>query len=88
MIATTRQSEERRGHIVISGEPAELARRLALANKVYGSRILLGPRAFSEAGAEIVARPIDFLRSGDAHDRLEVYELLALAAEASESEIA
>lgn len=73
--------------VVISGAPIELARRLAIANKVYGSRILLGPRAFSEAGAEIVARPIDFLRSGEAHERLEIYELLALTAEASAEEI-
>lgn len=73
--------------VVISGEPIELARRLAVANKIYGSRILLGPRAFSEAGAEIVARPIDFLRSGELHERLEVYELLALTAEASADEI-
>ncbi len=74
--------------LVISGEPIELGRRLALANKTYGSQILLDPRAFSEAGAEIVARPIDFLRSADAHERLEVYELLALAADASAEEIA
>jgi adenylate cyclase len=73
--------------VVLSGEPIELAHRLALANKVYGSRILLDPHAFSEAGAEIVARPIDFLRSSEAHDRLEVYELLALTADASEKEI-
>ncbi len=80
--------EETRGEVVISGEPIELARRLAIANQIYGSQILLGPRAFSSAGAEIVARPLDFLRSSEAHERLEVYELLALAAEASPEEIA
>ncbi len=74
--------------VVISGEPIELARRLAIANQIYGSQVLLGPRAFSEARAEIVARPIDFLRSSEAHERLEVYELLALAAEATPEEIA
>ncbi len=79
---------EQRDDVVISGEPLELARRLALANKTYGSQILLGPRSFSEARAEIVARPLDFLRNGEAHERLEVYELLALAAEASSEEIA
>ncbi len=87
VVATLPGADERR-EIVISGEPGELARRLALANKIYGSRILLGPRAFSAAGGEIVARPIDFLRSGDAHERLEVYELLALASDASAEEIA
>ncbi|MGI8431996.1 MAG: hypothetical protein ACR2MW_06895, partial [Chthoniobacterales bacterium] len=88
VVTTVSATEEGRRDVVISGEPIELARRLAVANKVYGSRILLGPRAFSEAGAEIVARPIDCLRSGAAHERLEVYELLALAAEASAEEIA
>jgi class 3 adenylate cyclase len=78
----------RRDAVVLSGEPVELARRLAIANQIYGSQILLGPRAFSSAGAEIVARPLDFLRSIEAHDRLEVYELLALAAEASPEDIA
>ncbi len=88
VVATVPAEEGARRAVVISGEPIELARRLALANKVYGSRILLGPRAFSTASAEIVARPIDFLRSGEAHERLEVYELLALAAEASAEEVA
>lgn len=88
VVATLPPTSEPRRDVVMSGEPIELAHRLALANKIYGSRILLDPRAFSEAGAEIVARPIDFLRSGEAHDRLEVYELLALAVDASAHEIA
>ena len=74
--------------IVIAGEPLEVARRLARANQIYGSEILLGPRTFSAAGKEIVARPIDFLRSAQAHERLEVYELLTLAEKATPDEIA
>ncbi len=74
--------------IVLAGEPIEIARRLARANQVYGSEILLDPRSFHAAGKAIVARPIDFLRSAAAHDRLEVYELLALAEEASPEVIA
>ncbi len=73
---------------MIAGEPFEVARRLARANQIYGSEILLGPRTFSAAGKAIVARPIDFLRSHEAHDRLEVYELLALAEKATAEEIA
>ncbi len=76
------------GDVLISGEPVELARRLAAANQIYGSKILLGPRAYNSAGAHIVARPIDFLRSSEAHERVEVYELLALTADASAEEIA
>ncbi len=80
--------EARRGDFLIAGEPFEVARRLARANQVYGSEILLGPRTYSAAGKEIVARPIDFLRSAELHDRLEIYELLALAAKATPEEIA
>jgi class 3 adenylate cyclase len=75
------------GEVVVAGEPLEIARRLARANQAYGSQILLGPRTFSAAGKEIVARPIDFLRSTEAHDRLEVYELLALTEQATPDEI-
>jgi hypothetical protein len=73
---------------VIAGEPFDVARRLARANQIYGSEILLGPRAFSAAGKAIVARPIDFLRGEEAHDRLEVYELLSLTEKATAEEIA
>ena len=87
VVAAMREESGRR-EIVIAGEPFEVARRLARANQIYGSEILLGPRTFSAAGKAIVARPIDFLRSPEAHDRLEVYELLTLAEKASAEEIA
>jgi class 3 adenylate cyclase len=74
--------------IVIAGEPFDVARRLARANQTYGSEILLDPRAFGAAGKAIVARPIDFLRGEEAHDWLEVYELLALTEKATAEEIA
>ena len=81
--------EDSAGHeIVIAGEPFEVARRLARANEIYGSEILLDPRAFSVARKEIVARPLDFLRSIEAHDRLEIYELLSLAKDATAEELA
>jgi hypothetical protein len=76
------------GEIVIAGEPLEVARRLARANQIYGSEILLGPRAFAAAGKEILARPMDFLHSAQAHERLEIYELLTLAESATPDEIA
>ncbi|HEY1768950.1 MAG TPA: adenylate/guanylate cyclase domain-containing protein [Chthoniobacterales bacterium] len=86
-IVIAMQKRARQRELVISGEPIENARRIAAANEIYGSQILLGPRAFTEAGSEIVARPIDFLRNGEAHERLEVYDLLALAADATAEEI-
>ncbi len=88
VIVAAKREDSPRDEIVIAGEPLEVARRLARANQVYGSQILLDPRAFNAAGKAIVARPIDFLRSAAAHDRLEVYELLALAEKATPDQIA
>ena len=87
-VLATVPEDSRRREILIAGEPFELARRLALANQIYGSQILIGPRTFNVAGKGIVARPIDFLRSGEAHARLEIYELLALAEKATAEEFA
>jgi class 3 adenylate cyclase len=87
VVATFRENA-RGDEIVVAGEPLELARRLALANQVYGSRILLGPRTFSGASKEIVARPIDFLRSTDVDERLEVYEPLARTEDATPDQLA
>lgn len=88
MVVATRRDDSPHSDIVVSGEPFEVARRLARVNQIYGSQILLGPRTFSEARQEIVARPIDFLRSAVPHERLEVYELLALTENATAEELA
>lgn len=88
VVVATRRDDTPQSDIVVSGEPFEVARRLARVNQVYGSQILLGPRTFSAANKGIVARPIDFLRSAVAHERLEVYELLALAEKATPEEVA
>lgn len=87
VIATLREDQSD-GELVIAGEPFEVARRLARANQIYGSEILLGPRTFSLGGKGILARPMDFLRTAEARDRIEVYELLALAEKASPEEVA
>lgn len=87
-VVATSRGDRPGTEIMISGEPLELARRLARANQIYGSEILIGPRTFNEAAREILARPMDFLRSVEAHERLEVYELLALAEKATPEEVA
>jgi class 3 adenylate cyclase len=74
--------------LLTSGEPVELARRMCAANRLYGSRILIGTRTFDLAGKAIVARPIDFLKEVDSQDRHEVYEPLWLASEAKPEHIA
>ena len=88
VIVAMRRDDSPPGDVVVSGEPFEVARRLARVNQLYGSQILLGPRTYSAAGKGIVARPIDFLRSAVPHDRLEIYELLALTENATAEELA
>ncbi len=80
--------QEERANLFATGEPVELARRFCIANRFYGSRILIGPRTFELASNAIVARPIDFLSGVDARERHEIYEPLKLATEASPDEIA
>jgi len=73
---------EEKQDIFVMGEPVELARRFCVANRFYGSRILIGPRTFELANSAIVARPIDFLSGVNAQERHEIYEPLAFAADA------
>jgi Adenylate cyclase, family 3 (some proteins contain HAMP domain) len=79
---------DERPALLTSGEPVELARRMCAANRLYGSHILIGTRTFDLASKAIVARPIDFLKEVDSHDRHEVYEPLWLASEAKPEHIA
>jgi adenylate cyclase len=73
---------EEKQDIFVLGEPIELARRFCVANRFYGSKILIGPRTFELANNAIVARPIDFLSGVNAQERHEIYEPLAFAADA------
>ena len=61
-------------NLLATGEPVELARRFCIANRFYGSRVLLGPRTFELASKILVARPIDFLSGVDVRERHEIYE--------------
>jgi adenylate cyclase len=74
--------------LITSGEPVELARRFCVANRFYGSRILIGPQTFELTSREIVARPIDFLSGVNSQERHEIYEPLWLAAEAQPEHLA
>lgn len=75
------------GAVLTTGEPVELARRFCIANRFYGSRVLIGPRTFELASSTLVARPIDFLSGVDVRERHEIYEPIALATDASPDEI-
>ena len=74
--------------LLTSGEPIELARRFCVANRFYGSHILIGPRTFDLASKAIVARPIDFLSGVNTQERHEIYEPLWLATEAKPEHLA
>jgi len=74
--------------LITSGEPVELARRFCVANRFYGSKVLIGPRTFELASRYIVARPIDFLSGVNSRERHEIYEPLWPAAEAKPEQLA
>ena len=87
LIVAPLESGQRPG-LLTTGEPVELARRFCVANRFYGSRILIGPRTFELASKHVVARPIDFLSGVNSQERHEIYEPLWLAAEAKPEHIA
>jgi class 3 adenylate cyclase len=87
IIVAPLKNGERPG-LLTTGEPVELARRFCVANRFYGSRILIGPHTFELASKHIVARPIDFLSGVNSQERHEIYEPLWLAAEAKPEHIA
>jgi adenylate cyclase len=87
LIIAPLQNGQRPG-LLTTGEPVELARRFCVANRFYGSRILIGPRTFELASKNIVARPIDFLSGVNSQERHEIYEPLWLAADAKPEHIA
>ncbi len=87
MVVAPLQNGDRPG-LITSGEPVELSRRFCVANRFYGSRVLIGPRTFELASRYIVARPIDFLSGVNSRERHEIYEPLWPAAEAKPEQLA
>jgi len=74
--------------LLTSGEPIELARRFCAQNDLYGSNALMDTPTFDRVSETVVARPIDFVSGLNSHDRLEIYEPLWLAADATPEHIA
>ncbi len=62
-----------------SGEVVDIAIRLAAANQIYGTRVLVGPDAFLNAEHTVAMRPIDLFSSTDLAARVEIYEPLGAA---------
>ncbi len=86
-IVAARFRNDHHTEVVPMGEPLELARRFCIANRIYGSHILLGPRTFELAEKATIARPIDFLGGATSRERFEIYELLALAKSAKAEDV-
>jgi class 3 adenylate cyclase len=80
--------DSQRPLLLTSGEPIELARRFCALNDLYGSNALMDTATFDRVSETVVARPIDFVNGLNSHDRLEIYEPLWLAAEATPEHIA
>jgi class 3 adenylate cyclase len=80
--------DSQRPLLLTSGEPVELARRFCALNGLYGSNALMDTPTFDRVSETVVARPIDFVSGLNSHDRLEIYEPLWLAAEATPAHIA
>jgi adenylate cyclase len=74
--------------LLTSGEPIDLARRFCALNDLYGSNALMDTPTFDRVSETVVARPIDFVSGLNSHDRLEIYEPLWLAADATPEHIA
>ncbi|MGC1479817.1 MAG: adenylate/guanylate cyclase domain-containing protein [Chthoniobacterales bacterium] len=67
----------RLGAFSVAGPTVEFARRLCAACANYGCRILMGPETLAEARDGFEARPIDLIKREN-HERVELYELLAV----------
>jgi len=65
------------------GDGMNLAARLEGANKAYGTLIMIGQRTRELAGAAIEVRELDRVRVAGKSEAVVVYELLALAGEAT-----
>ncbi len=63
----------------VIGDTVNVSARLEAANKVYGTRILIGERTRLAAGDAVVAREIDLLAVVGKQEAVRVYELLGPA---------
>ena len=78
---------QRLAHVSVSGEPVEFARRLCRVNTIYGSHLLIGAATFAHAERFMEVRPMEIIeRHPENHSQEEIYEVLCLRNQLSESE--
>lgn len=68
------------------GDAVNLASRLEGANKVFGSKILIGQRTYEEAQDDILAKRLADIVVMGKQEAVPVYELVAMRAEATDAE--
>lgn len=70
----------------VFGELEESGLRVGAANALYGSRILVNPRARQLAGSQIEVRPMEMLYDPAVHGLIELSELIGMEGDLSEDE--
>jgi adenylate cyclase len=70
-------------HYTVMGDNVVVASRLEGANKIYGTRILIGEGCYLQAQDEIIAREIDLVVLKGKSKPLRIYEPLGLASTVS-----
>ncbi len=70
---------ETRFDYTVMGDAVNLGARLEPANKVYGTKIMIGEETYKKAGDTIIVRPLDLLRVKGKTEPVKVYELLSTA---------